>query len=165
MKRRFATALAAALLLGGCDRPQERPLTPEILNERRVAYRQACAAREIANRSVEDIATLEEVLTTTDPSQPLAEINQIASAAALQFARAYNAHAELRHAVYAHLDSAVNQAATRADSARYVEQAGAFTVRSPQPGSVEENVFRSYQTNFVTLLQNPDHPCNWDLPF
>ena len=34
-------------------------------------------------------------------------------------------------------------------------------LRLPEPGSVEENVIRSYENNFLTLVTDEDHPCNW----
>lgn len=157
--------IVAAFAVAGCSEGTDRPVPPETLNEQRAAFRQACVAQELALRAEEDVATIESVLQSTDPSNPLAEINRMASAAALEFARAYSAHAQIREVAYAYLDSAVNHARATADSARYLERATAVTVRVPQTGTVEENVITSYSANFAATLGDPDHRCNWDLPF
>ena len=158
--------IVGMLALGACEGVGgEAEESPELLNQRRLAYRQACATGQLLSIANEDVLTLEDVAANASFEGPLAEINRRASAAALEYARAYQQHAELRAAAHAALDSAVNHSATRADSARYVERAGSFTIRSPLAGSVEENVIRSYVENYTSLLGNPDHPCNWDLPF
>lgn len=163
--KKLGLILFAATALAGCDADGERTEDPETLNERRAAYRQACVAEALATQSADDIATIEDVLANIDTTNPLAEVNRMASTAALEFARAYEAHASLRESAYAYMDSAANHSRTTADSARFLDRASSFTIRSPRPGSVEENVIVSYQADFTAMLQNGDHPCNWDLPF
>ena len=163
MKKLVLLLLATAALVG-CTEGGERAETPETLNERRAAYRQACVAEALATQAADDIATIEGVLANIDTTNPLAEVNRMASAAALEFARAYEAHANLRRSAYAYMDSAVSHSRTTADSARFLERASSFTIRSPGAGTVEENVLVSYQADFTAMLQNGDHPCNWDLP-
>lgn len=168
MTKRFdlfgAFLIVAALLAAGCSETGDREASPEVLNERRAAYRQACAASELAEIAGEDLLTLEQVAGNPS-SDPLAALQRGAATAAVQYSRTYQGHADLREAAYAYLDSAANHSATPADSVRYHDRSNAFIVRLPVSGSVEENVFRSYQQKLVTLLQDGDHPCNWDLPF
>ncbi|HUE95567.1 MAG TPA: hypothetical protein VMN39_02860 [Longimicrobiaceae bacterium] len=152
--------LIIATFLTGCREETEVPVPPAVLLQRAAAFRQACAARELAAAAAEDLAILEEL---SDPGG--SELMQVAARGAADFARAYHRHAELRVGAYALLDSAVNFATTTADSARYVERAGAFTVLLPQEGTVEANVLRSYQAKFSAILGDDDHRCNWDIPF
>lgn len=166
MRSAMMTA-AALLMLGGCgDQPAGEAAedSPVNLAERRGAYRQACVAEDLAAQAEDDILTLEEVAAGAG-SDPVASLSARAAESALEFSRAYQRHAELRAAAYAHLDSAINHSVTTADSARYAQRAESFSIRAPQAGTVEENVFLSYQTNFIQLLQDEDYPCNWDLPF
>jgi hypothetical protein len=158
--------LLATLFASGCGDRAPRPEPPEIRFERVAAYRQACVSRILLTSAAEDLETLSEAARNVDAADPLGEFSRRATAAALTFAEAYHRHAELRALAYAQLDSAVNHAATAADSIRHLERASAFSsVRVPAEGTVEANVFISYQEGFGGLLGNPDHPCNWDIPF
>lgn len=160
------TALFLMLLvvIGGCaDTGEEIP--PEVRAEREISYRRACIARELVARAEDDVEVLAETLGNVDPADPLAAVTRSASEAALEFARAYGRHAELRASAYDLVNSAVNQSETSADSARLIEQAQNFSITIPAEGTVEANVLASYQTNLNTMLADEDHPCNWDIPF
>lgn len=164
--RRLRGALLAIAFLGAsCDDPAQRPESPAARFERESAYRQVCAAEVLARTSEERLLTLESTLETLDPSDPLSDLNRRVTTAALGFARAYERHAELRYGAYAYMDSAVNHAATTADSARYISRASAFSIRAPEEGTVEANVFEQYQADLVAILSNENHTCNWDFPF
>ncbi len=166
MKMR-ASLLAFALVLGaaGCGDRGPRGESPEVRLQREGAFRQACAARLLAQRADSDLQLLESSYATVDPADPVAEISRRATLSAIEFSRAYQRHAELRVSAYAYLDSAVNHAASAADSARYIQRAGSFSPRFPAEGSIEGNVLSSYQANLLALLENVNHPCNWDFPF
>lgn len=160
----IALALALPVALTGCADAEEEP-PPVSFENRRFAYQQACVARVLAAEATDDIATLEEVTAAADPDDPVGALSARASGVALEFARAYQRHAELREAAYAMVDSAVNYSATPADSARYAERGSRYTIRVPEPESVEENVLRGYQRDYEALMRDQDHPCYWDLPF
>jgi hypothetical protein len=166
MKHR-ALLLCALLSLtfAACDEGGDRPPDPEQLAFREAAWRQACAARALEEIARSDIETLEAAMTAFDPADPVAEISRMAAGAALEFGRAFHRHAELRNRAYAHLDSAVNVARTPADSATYIERAGAFSIRAPDPGSVEANVIADYEQRIAAILGDEDHRCTWDTPF
>lgn len=159
-----ATVLVVALIaLGGCDR--STGMSPEVRERKVGAYSTACAARELAARALDDEETLAATAAAADPSTPGGQMTLAGATAVLDFARAYSQHAELRAAAYAYVDSAVNRSATPADSARYMQVADRFTIRTPVEGTVEANVMRSFDQKMVEILTNADHPCNWDLPF
>lgn len=157
-------AFAAAFLISltGCgDGAPEVP--PEVARARQQSARRACVAAEVLRRASSDIADLRETLETSSEDSPGAELTRRAGTAALQFARAYEQHAELRLAAYAHVDSAVNYSRRAADSIQHVQMAQQLSIRSPQPGTVEANVIAAYERDLASLLRDPDHPCNWDL--
>jgi hypothetical protein len=154
-----------SMAIWGCDAPEERPPTAAQLATREAAWRQACAARELATVSEDDISTLEASLGSIDPADPIGALSRRATEAALEFGRAFQRHAELRTRAYAQLDSAVNYATTTADSARFLERAATFTIRAPEPNTVEANVMESYVQRLNGILSDPDHRCNWDTPF
>jgi hypothetical protein len=165
---KIARAAALALIVAGlasCREEAPRAPSPAALAQREAAYRQACVAGELAAVAEEDLEVLEALVESLDPADPAGELGLRTTFAAFDFARAYHGHAELRARAYAYLDSAVNHAATTADSARYIERAGAFSIRRPEEGTVEANVLTAYQANFSERLADDDHPCNWDLPF
>ncbi|HUE95932.1 MAG TPA: hypothetical protein VMN39_04705 [Longimicrobiaceae bacterium] len=140
-----------------------REASPEVMERREMTYRVACASRHLVAEATENEQMLEATLANADSSSVEGQLTVRTSV--LDFARAYGHHADLRAGVYAYLDSAVNHAATPADSARYAQRAGAFSTRRPTAGSIEENVIASYDRNIGAVLANEDHPCNWDLPF
>lgn len=157
-------ALALAVMqLAGCDRGPEIP--PEVRQRKVEAYSTACAARELLARANDDLETLEATAAAADPSTPEGQVTLSTSQALLEFSRAYQHHAELRSSAFSHVDSALNRSATPADSARYMQLASQFTIRTPIEGTVEANVMASFERNMAEILTNPDHPCNWDLPF
>jgi hypothetical protein len=138
---------------------------PEVRAQRESVHRQACVAGVLAERADDNVRTLVEALSSSDPADPIAQITRRATESALDFARAYQRHAELRVGAYGYLDSAVNRSKTPADSARYADRASSFLIRIPAEGTVEANVMNSYQNDFLALLSDPNHPCNWDFPF
>lgn len=164
--RKSAAVLGAMLLLAlipGCS--EERAEAPERRAAREMAFRQACIARDLERRSEEDLELLEATLASADPGDPLGSIVAQTTRVALDFSRAFHRHAELRANGSAYLDSAANHAATAADSARYVQRAQAFAIRSPQPGTIEANVLADYQEKLLVALNDSNHRCNWDIPF
>lgn len=144
MKRRL---FAGAILLtaAACAADDTGP-TPEQLEARDLAARSACVAERIAQRADEELRTLEELQMAPGP---------------LGFQRAYLQHAQLRLRTLALADSALNHARSSADSVTLDSASRAVRLRLPEPGSVEENVIRSYENNFLTLINDEDHPCNW----
>ena len=150
--------LAAPLAgCGGGDAPDTLP--DAVLQQRTMAYRQACAAKEIEVTAEENLVILESIVPESG-DEGLASTRD----AATGFARGYHRHAELRYALYAMVDSAVNHARTPADSVRFEERANSFTVRSPAAGTVEANAMESYDMEFRMILADADHPCNWNIP-
>ncbi len=157
-----ALALTSLAVVAACG---DRGEPPEARAQRESVHRQACVANVLADRANDNVQTLNDALAGADPSDPVGQITRQATASALEFARAYQRHSELRLGAYSYLDSAVNRANTAADSARYAERASSFLVRIPADGTVEANVLNSYQNDFLVLLSDPNHPCNWDFPF
>jgi len=160
-----ACALIFTFAVAGCGDSGEAPPSPEQLAIREAAWRQACAARELESIAEGDIETLEASVEAFDPSDPIGAISRRAATAALEFGRAFHRHAELRNSAYAYVDSAMNHARTPTDSARYVERAGAFAIRAPDPNSLEANVIADYEQRIAVILNDEDHRCNWDTPF
>lgn len=155
---RIFTALMLGLCLGGCgDREEDAELPTEIVLQRATAYRQACAAKELGQKATENLELLESLALEGDTTSG-------ARNAAAGFARAYQRHAEFRAAMYSMADSALNHAASSADSLRYEELADAFVVRAPAAGTVEANVMDAYDQDFSRILTDDDHPCNWNIP-
>ncbi len=157
---RALLALFLAAPLTACGDEGAAGTIPEaVVQQRTMAFRQACAAKEIEATAEENLALLESV-TLSSGEEGLAATHS----AATGFARGYHRHAELRYALFAMIDSAFNHARTPADSVRFEERANAFSVRSPSPGTVEANVMESYETDLVQILADADHPCNWNFP-
>lgn len=163
--RRGASAALALTSLAFAAACGDQGESPEARARRESAHQQACIANVLAQRADDNVRTLNDALAGTDPSDPVGQIARQATASALEFARAYERHAELRLGAYGYLDSAVNRANTPADSVRYADRASSFLVRIPADGTVEANVMNSYQNDFLALLSDPNHPCNWDFPF
>ena len=111
-----------------------------------MAARQACIAQRLALRAEDELQTLQQMMAATGP---------------LAFQEAYAQHASLRISAYSQVDSALNHARSPEDSTRHIERAQAYEIRRPEPGSVEENVIRSYERNLAAVLGDADHPCNW----
>jgi hypothetical protein len=155
--------LLALVLLTGCRDERAGPTPPEVLAEREAAHRRSCAATALVDQAEDDIELLDASLDVIEPG-PLAEVTRRATEAALTFSVAYAQHAYLRENAYALLDSATNHSATPLDSARYAQRAAGFSIRIPMDGTLEANVINSYQANLLNLLDDDDHPCNWDLP-
>jgi hypothetical protein len=131
--------------LASCAGDDTAP-SEEQLRERDLAAREACVAENLALRAEDELQTLAQLMVAGGP---------------LAFQQAYTQHANLRNAAYAQLDSALNHSATPTDSLAHDEAARAFLIRSPETGSVEENVIRSYESKFMAIFSDPDHPCNW----
>jgi hypothetical protein len=163
MKKLSCLVTILATFAAGCD-SAAREATPAQVAERETAFRQACAAESLALSANDDLATIQTSLLTIDPSDPTASISRAATEAALQYSTVFQQHAALQHGVFARLDSAVNRATTTADSARYIEAAGAFSIRRPDAGTLEANVASAYQAQFLGILRNPEHPCSLSLP-
>lgn len=153
--------IALLLLIVACEGEPET-IPPEVAQRRQEAARGACVGSELLRRASDDVASLEETLASTSDA-PAAEVTRQAGMAALQFARAYLQHAELRAGRYAHIDSAYNHAQRTADSTRHVQAAQGLAIRAPEPGTLEANVIGAYDRNFAALFADADHPCNWDL--
>lgn len=161
-RRSPALILVPLLFLAAACEADPEPVPPEVAQQRQQAARGACVATELLRRASDDVASLEETLASTSEA-PGAEVTRHAGLAALQFARAYLQHAELRAGRYAHIDSAYNRALRTADSTRHVEAAQALAIRAPEAGTLEANTIGAYDRNFAALFGDPDHPCNWDL--
>jgi HPt (histidine-containing phosphotransfer) domain-containing protein len=153
MRRAFPPLLL--LLLAACPRPDAAPRVDA--EEARAAARMACATSHLLARAQEDLETLAGAL----PEAPDgAATRTTGPAAVLAFSRAYQQHAELSAARFAHVDSALNAARTLEDSARYDERARAFRISRPEQETLEGNVATAYQRNLEALLTDPEHPCN-----
>lgn len=152
-----AVALLALSGAAGCD-GEPAPPPGEVVLAREQAERAACAADELLQRASDNAENLQEALAGTAEGGSMG-----AGTAALEFARAYLQHAQLRAAQLAHLDSAYDDSQRAADSVRHLRVAQDLAARQPEPGTVEANVRASFDRNFRAVLQDPDHPCNWDL--
>jgi len=159
-----AFSVVAVTLFAACG-DREPTESPADRAQREAAYRQACASTALSRSALDDLATVESVLPNTTPGDPLAELSQQAALAAYDFARAYQRHAEMRALTYVYVDSAINHSRTDADSVRMMERSAQFAITLPAEGTIEANVILRYQNNLTAILDNPDHPCNWDFPF
>jgi hypothetical protein len=153
MRRSIGVCLAAAMLVAACERGSgtDQPQADSRMQEQ--AALEACLASALVERAVESRETLE-AFGDEDGVGP--------AQAALRFALAYEAAAELRHTALAFADSALNHAATRADSSRYMARASEFRPRTPEPGTLEANVSASWLRDFQELRADQDHRCHWD---
>jgi hypothetical protein len=155
--------LLLALVLGSaaCERgPEEVPA--EVQAARTEARRRACLSAELARAAEEDLQTLRETFDAVGAG-PAETLTRRAAQAAAEYAEAYRQHALLRQVAAANADSALNQAASPADSLRYQQQADRFVISAPEPGTIEANVIADYERKLAALLADEDHPCNWDL--
>lgn len=163
LARRVLVALTLAVPVtacGGADEGvEEVPAT--ILQQRTIASRQACAAKELEQTAEENLAFLQPAPGSAAADDPLAATR----AAAAGFTRGYFRHAQLRHALFALVDSALNYSSTPADSLLYEERANAFSMNIPAVGTVEANAVQSYDSDLRQLLADADHPCNWNIPW
>jgi len=160
MRTRYGI-LPLLLLSAACERGSS-DVPEEVLAARFDAKRRACIGTELVRQSEDEIRTLEETL-ATPVSGPAAAITRSAATAALEFARAYQQHAQLRLTVLAQADSAANHSPSPDDSARHAAHSERFEISRPEPGTVEANVIADYEQKFGALLADADHPCNWDL--
>lgn len=144
MRDRVLFALLCATL-AACAGEPDGP-SPEQLAARENAARDACVAARLHERAVDELATLEQIA---------------GNSGIIGFQRAYESHAQLRLAVAAQIDTALNHASGSEDSAAHAAAAERIQIRAPDPESVEENVIRSYETNAAAIFGDPDHPCNW----
>jgi hypothetical protein len=154
MKRSILSILLPAVLLGACDPRSVRAVDTEVAAARAEIARNACIAAALTQRAHDNLETLQSFVGDGFDGTP---------AAALQFARAYAHHAELRQAVAARVDSAVNHARSPADSARHADAAIRFIPAPPEPGTLEDNVATAYNRDFRTVRADEDHRCNWAL--
>ncbi len=75
------------------------------------------------------------------------------------YAAAYATYADLRAHEAAYRDSAYS-APSRDDSLRFARTGASYRVTRPAPGSLEENVQRSYAGEFAFARQDPEHVCS-----
>lgn len=166
MTRHRIAFIVPLLLLTACgDDEEPGGPTAEVRIQREMAYRQACVAAVIAAEAEENLALLETTFAFGGDASESPPLAQQTTNAVVGFSRAYQQHSELRATAYAYVDSAINHSAATADSARYMARAASFSIRAPMDGTVEGNVISAYQGNFVALLRDEDHRCNWDVPF
>lgn len=151
----LSVTFLALFTLVACEaRPLAEP--PAVVEARVDAARGACIGREL-------LANAEESLEALRTFQADEAVELGFAGAAVEFARAYQAHAQLRAAELAYADSALNHARTSADSLRYEQTASAFLPRAPQAGTLEGNVAAAWLRDFATIGADEDHRCNWDL--
>lgn len=145
-------------ILSACEgAPRSSDGVPEaVLRARREAEREACLRRALAERAREDVAVLDTARAHTPAGSPTAAVQ----AAAYRFALAYARHAEAQAAAAALRDSALNLAASPADSLRYLRAAAAARPAAPPPGTVEANAAAQYAQAYAALAADPQHPCN-----
>jgi hypothetical protein len=153
MKIPALAVLCLLALVPGCRR--EAAVPEELRLARESAAQAACISDELLRRAEGNLETLQAAA-----DQDEAGSAQVA-AAARRFAQAYWQHATIRHAVYAHADSAYNRARSAADSARYLARGGEIRLTLPEEGSLEGNAVRAYQRDFNERRNDPDHLCNW----
>lgn len=160
----LSVALALTILAGsvaGCERGGPEP-PAEVTRAREQAARRSCVAEEMLRRASSDVADVQDAVQGSGGDTPGAELTRRAGAAALQFARAYQQHAELRAAGYAHVDSALSYSRRAADSVQHVQMAQQLSIRRPEAETIEANVIAAYDRDFTSLLNDADHPCNWE---
>lgn len=126
--------------------PDDGGVSEAQLQQQNAAARDACIAERLHLRAQDELETLVQLQVGPAP---------------LGFQQAYTQHAELRLTSLALLDSAYNHARSPQDSTRYANASMGYEIRLPEAGSVEDNVLRSYETNFLQILEDEDHPCNW----
>jgi hypothetical protein len=153
---------ALLLLISACEAPREAA-PPARSAERDEAARRACIAAELVRVSDEEIDVIEASLPADIETSTQAQGIWRAQLAALQFAQVLHDHAQLRHASLAHADSALNRAASSADSARHMATAARYAPRRPEQGTLEANVASEYERRFSRIRSDDDHRCNWDL--
>jgi hypothetical protein len=167
MRTRYSRAsvtFAMAVLAGsiaGCERGGSE-LPAEVTRAREQAARRSCVAEAMLRRASADVADLQDAVQGSSGDTPGAELTRRAGVAALQFARAYQQHAELLAAGYAHVDSALSYSRRAADSVQHAQMAQRLSIRRPEPGTIEANVIAAYDRDFASLLNDADHPCNWE---
>lgn len=147
-KSALPLALGAALALAACGDRED----PAKAARRATAHRAACVAEELAIQANSKVSALD-TMRTRMPESFVAQV--------YPFARAYFDYAKLRERQAAWSDSAL-AAASGQDSARFAAQAARTAPGRGRPGSIEANAADSYERDYVTAINNPDHPCNQD---
>lgn len=150
------------LIISAC-RTEPAGVPPEVAQARFEAARDACISAEILSLAQENLSTLAQMHGLDDPGADPQDLPPGPASAAYQYARIYDHHAELRHAAYAHADSALNRSRTPADSARHTRILAGLAVSPPVPGSIEANVAAAYSQVHAAIQNDEDHPCNWDV--
>lgn len=145
MNRLSSLGLLLVFVVASCASDDDGPSAAQ-LEQQNAAARDACIAERLLLRAQDELQTLVDLQVGPAP---------------LAFQQAYTQHADLRHTSLALLDSAYNHARSPADSTRYADASRGYEIRLPEAGSVEDNVLRSYETNFFQILDDEDHPCNW----
>lgn len=139
-------------LLAACEAgAEEEAATSEEALRRESAARNACVGETLAQTAREDLAMLEGTL---------GDAPAVATSVTA-FARAFLQHAELRHAAFSLEDSALNHAASAADSARYAQRSEQIQVTIPEEGSVELNIMTDYDRKAHAILADTLHVCHW----
>lgn len=128
------------------------------------AVRDACISRELYARAEENHATLAELHGIEDPGiDPAEALPPGPMRAAYAYAQVYRDHAELRRASFAHVDSALNHVRSPADSTRHMQAAASLAPPRAEPGTIEGNVADAYARDHLSLREDADHRCNWDI--
>jgi hypothetical protein len=130
---------------------REAAVPREVAEHRVLAARHACVGEQLLERAEDDLETIE---ATMGVAGGIAD-------AATAYQRAFTQHARLRHAVYAHLDSAANHARTSEDSVRHAQRAGQLTILRPAAETLEANILEQYNQRASAILADEGHPCNW----
>lgn len=149
-------ALVVALLLAAAACAGEREPTEAQRAARREARRDACVTDAMQRRAHANLATLDTLMASSR-----GEDGGVPSfvGAPHAYAAAFATYADLRAHEAAYRDSAYS-AASREDSLRFARTGASFRVSRPAPGSLEENVRRSYAAEFASARQDPEHVCN-----
>jgi hypothetical protein len=154
--RKLIAVLFLAGLATGCEADPRQTAPATRTPAQQSAALEACIAHTLAANAQESLEALQAFEGIDGPT--------IATAGAVfEWARAYDQHAQLHYAAFAHADSALNHARTSADSARYIQTGQAFLPRRPEPGTLEENVAAAWIRDFATIHENEDHRCHWDV--
>ncbi|HEX5871184.1 MAG TPA: hypothetical protein VFY65_12245 [Longimicrobium sp.] len=152
MYRILLLAATLAVLLSACG---DSGPTPQQQQARREAALDACISEALSIHARTRLARLDTLLAE---SQARGTVSSLVSAPH-KFAQVYATYADLRAHETAYRDSAYN-ASSKEDSTRYEGMAASFRVNRPSPESLEENVIRDYQRDYIGSRRNPDHGCN-----
>lgn len=145
---RFSGVLTV-LLLASCGMFDRE--TPEARERRQVIAREACIHDALASHGRATLREMERMLGATGPG---------AGAAVMGYTRAYTDYAGLQATQMAYIDSAVNHARARGDSARYARSAIGYAPNPPESGTLEANVANAYARDLAIVRADTTHPCN-----